>query len=394
MSKIKIKQTGFTLVELLVAIVLGLLLTAAIIQSYLGTKRTFSLNDGISRIQESARFSFYFLSRDIRNAGDSSCLSRIRNKIDGDADVFVSHIAPVFGWNANGSQTGSTVTLTGTTGAVSNWTGFTANLPTQLTGRVISGSDVLSFKAFEKLDVKISSGTTNNEVLTTAGNHDLEAGSVLVAGNCWQADLFQNTLAGGNQLSGETGAQTPGNRALASATAAKWEDNYGPEDSVFALQRTIYYIGEGSGRDINGNALPSLFRYQTSQATIPTITAGNSQELVEGVESMQVLYGVDTNADLSPNNYVSANQVGDFNNVVSVRVGLLLRSTNNVTDSDTTRTDDYTLLDEITITHPDDRILRYAVNTTIKLRNRALTAGLETFSCDVTADTDDTPDCT
>lgn len=384
MLQIKFKQTGFTLVELMISIVLGLLLTAAVIQSYLGTKQTYRMNDGISRIQENARFSLYFLSKDLRNAGQSSCISRVRNKLDADADDYLSFKSAVTGWDATNTQSGQTFTLTGNTAADNQWKN--GGLPTYLSGKVIAGSDVLSFKNYTPLDVNIDSNQPSANQIGTVGAHGIEAGSILLVGNCWQTELFQSrSAATSTSLTAPNGSGDPGNRNLGSAP---WLRTYTPQDSVFGLQKTIYYIGTGA------SGLPALFRYQTYAAQIAN--TNDAQELVEGVESMQIFYGEDTDAILDgfPNLYVSADQVGNWDNIVSVRIGLLLRSTNNVTDID--QGGNYTLLDGITLTHSDDdNILRYSVNSTIKLRNSGLNADLAYYVCDATADTsDDTPECT
>ena len=59
---------GFSMVELMVAVVLGLLLTAAVLQTFVSLKRTYEFQEEFSRIQENGRFGIEFLSRDIRNA--------------------------------------------------------------------------------------------------------------------------------------------------------------------------------------------------------------------------------------------------------------------------------------------------------------------------------------
>ena len=51
--------------------------------------------------------------------------------------------------------------------------------------------------------------------------------------------------------------------------------------------------------------------------------------MVEGVEDMQILYGEDTDADNVANRYVPSDEVGSMENVVSVRISLLLRSVEN-----------------------------------------------------------------
>ena len=52
----------------------------------------------------------------------------------------------------------------------------------------------------------------------------------------------------------------------------------------------------------------------------------NNLELIEGIEDMQILYGEDTNADNTPDYYVSAGNISDMNKVVSIRVVLTVRS--------------------------------------------------------------------
>lgn len=54
-----------------------------------------------------------------------------------------------------------------------------------------------------------------------------------------------------------------------------------------------------------------------------------SQELIEGVQDMQIFYGEDTNGDRIVDQYVDANAVADWANVLSVRVNLLLVSLEN-----------------------------------------------------------------
>jgi hypothetical protein len=76
--------------------------------------------------------------------------------------------------------------------------------------------------------------------------------------------------------------------------------------------------------DSNSN-IPALWRYDSVSAS--------AQERVEGVERMQVLYGIDTDttANYVPNYYADAGTVAtaDWNKVVSVRVTLLLVSIDN-----------------------------------------------------------------
>lgn len=56
------------------------------------------------------------------------------------------------------------------------------------------------------------------------------------------------------------------------------------------------------------------------------MAAGSTAPLVEGVDNMQILYGQDTDDDGVPNRYRPAAAVTDWDDVISVRVALLLNS--------------------------------------------------------------------
>ena len=64
---------GFSLVELMVAMLISLLLGAAAISVFLSNKRIYTATEGLGRIQESARIAFELMSRDIRGAGGNPC---------------------------------------------------------------------------------------------------------------------------------------------------------------------------------------------------------------------------------------------------------------------------------------------------------------------------------
>ena len=62
-------QQGLSLVELMVAIALGLFLSWGAIQAFLSGKQTYSTQQALSRIQENARLVQDFLGFDIRSDG-------------------------------------------------------------------------------------------------------------------------------------------------------------------------------------------------------------------------------------------------------------------------------------------------------------------------------------
>ena len=74
-------STGFTLVELLVSVAIGLFLVAVVGGVYLSSKGSFNYQDAMSRLQENSRFAMERMARDIRMAGYNGCgnLSKVAN---------------------------------------------------------------------------------------------------------------------------------------------------------------------------------------------------------------------------------------------------------------------------------------------------------------------------
>ena len=66
---LKRKQLGLSLVELMVAMVLGLLITAGVTQLFLTNRLTANLQQGLASVQEQGRFAVDFLSREMMAAG-------------------------------------------------------------------------------------------------------------------------------------------------------------------------------------------------------------------------------------------------------------------------------------------------------------------------------------
>lgn len=69
---------GFTLIELMIALVLGLVVTGAAISAFLSSKQVYATTESLGRIQENARVAFELLARDIREAGGNACSSSLQ----------------------------------------------------------------------------------------------------------------------------------------------------------------------------------------------------------------------------------------------------------------------------------------------------------------------------
>jgi type IV pilus assembly protein PilW len=86
---------GFSLIELMVAMVLGLIVLGAAIAVFQSNQRSYRSNEGLNRVQEGARVAYEMMSRDIRSAGTSACTDE--GQVLGTDANSVDYRAPVTG---------------------------------------------------------------------------------------------------------------------------------------------------------------------------------------------------------------------------------------------------------------------------------------------------------
>ena len=87
---------GFSLIELMIAMVLGILVMGAAFAVFMSNQNTYRANEGLNRIQESARTAVELMSRDIRAAGGSAC-SNLATMETSDAESLLLDRTPIFG---------------------------------------------------------------------------------------------------------------------------------------------------------------------------------------------------------------------------------------------------------------------------------------------------------
>jgi type IV pilus assembly protein PilW len=111
--------------------------------------------------------------------------------------------------------------------------------------------------------------------------------------------------------------------------------------------------------DIDQNTLRCTTNNET-QGTIKT------EKLVDNIENMQILYGIDTDGNNYANHYINATSVTTWEKVTSIRIALLLKATHQVYNLTDTRN---ITLNDITLPAPNDRFMRMKSVSTISLRN-------------------------
>ncbi len=334
------RQSGLSMVEILVALVISLFLLAGVVQVYTGNKAAYTFTDTIGRIQENGRFALDTMTQDLRMAGFYGCaifdpedMSNITNNLDPngvnyDPNVY-SFDNPINGTENDGMNGSDSITL--------------------------SGAKPGQYNVKPPYNV-----STSANIFITA-NTTVQPDDIVMISNCRGADIFQvtNTTQSGaaNNMSvvhntgvGEPGNYNPDN--CPGANAHCLSQTYGSDAALFRLQSVTYSIAPAA----SGSGEPALWRTENN---------GAGEELVEGIEEMQVLYGLDTDDDDFPNRYVTSANVPVMTDVMSVRLMLLVRSANDfVAEAPQTYT-----FNGATVT-PNDRRLRQVFTTTIALRNR------------------------
>ena len=176
-------------------------------------------------------------------------------------------------------------------------------------------------------------GSTDTSITLVNNPDQLSADDMVMISDCQSSNIFRtsavNDSAGNTSLTFGASVNTQGN--LTETFEGTGELASTPL-RVMRFISTAYFVAP-SGRTTGAGApIFSLFSLDTSTNPI-----GAPIELVEGVENIQILYG-----ELIPSSgnirYVTANNVGQMNNVVSVQIGVLIATPNQVANSNDERT--------------------------------------------------------
>lgn len=364
-------QDGIGLVELMIAMVLGLLLVAGAIQIFASSKTAYLTDQGLANAQESARFAIRMLTRDVRMAGFTGCVESPNVLLNPAGNNYSETIfdvnQPVGGWNASGTAPGDDYTITTldpTTASASDWSDSEGDdLYGALADRVVPGTDVLVVKRIgPKLDIQVTgTNPANSAAVNTSDTTDINQNQiVMITQGCQHADIAQkrNNTNSSSVSRGNGSSTNPGPGNINS----DWSTSYGGSAEIRRFMSTAYFVGESA------NDEPALYRTSFDGANGSATTPSSFEEMVPGVETMQVLYGEDTDDDGVPNQYRPANAVSDPETVVAVRLDLIIRTEKEI--GGFVDNGPFALSGGTNITTGADRRMRYVVSTTVDLRNK------------------------
>lgn len=354
------RKKGFTLVELMIAMVLGLILVAGVIQIFISNKQAYRVTDAHSKLQDNTRFALDVLSRDVRSAGFNGCRA-IENK---NVNIIADAPAPT---NINASSV-----ITGSNATTTNWT---PNISSSL-GAVVVGTDVITVQRGESCGGNLtnSANTTGNIRIRFPNNCSVDTGDTFMISDCTDAHVFRATSVSlngagtkqriahddGGGLSNQSNKFCKRYQSSDPTECESGEEKiYDFDSELLVFNSVTYFIRLG----VNGQRALWLFDNNS-----PAVNGSNPIELIEGIEDMQIVYGRDTDDDDIVDAYHDAEVIqtnGQWDKVIGARISLLAQTQEqNLTTANQTVT-----FNGGNVTATEGR-LRRVFTTTIGVRNR------------------------
>lgn len=339
-----LRSRGLSLIELLVAVALGGILMGGAISLFVNNRATYEITNDMARLQENARFALQILTEDVRMAGYNGCINDF-TKVNDNVTTVLTGVNEgdlasfAHGVEAFESSEAQWLPL----GQVRDSATYAANSD-GITVRYFGG-DRSKDAPPDPADAAVNNEVVNkspddasesNPVLAV---RDLDftpapvAGQLFAVGDCGSSDVFTIDGFGNLTIDGEN---------YGTITASGLQRSYDSLHRALVAPAVAvrYFVAN------NDNGIPSLFRASLAQATPAAAEA--PEELVDGVESLQLLYGVDSDQDGLPNAFLSAGDSipdpadptrtvelldrNDFLSVVAVKIALLMRTVDEFGD--------------------------------------------------------------
>ena len=302
------RQAGLTLVELMVATTLSLVLLAGVLLVFTANKATYQMQNGLGTLQENGRYAMRQIAADLQLAGFGGCLSP---HLDPRVVILANSPPPYLANFTTGEffdgRNDETATHTYGGRAMYNGPDYDAD---GTDGD--NGTDSIEIRGPLRSDVRFVTG----EILTTSTVDVIGTGSgfatdeYLMIADCAGADIFRATSVA------ESGGETQIGHAATSNSQAGLSRRYGADSVVMEFATHTYFIGDTGRTNSYNQPITALYRFDGT----------NSQELVDGVEDLQIQFALDTDGNGVVDNYQDPDCVTDSSEVMAVSVSLLLNS--------------------------------------------------------------------
>jgi len=279
------RSQGFSLVELMVALVITLILTAGIAQVFLGSKKSFVIQETLGRMQENGRYAIDAISADVRRAGYWG----------GNADI-----TAIEDYTPGGVLNGNNI-------ATDNGTCTNVDWARMLTHRIFGKNDSRANYTC------LPSDTTHmGDILVVRYAAPWVLGGITTPSPLANHYYIRSSLFAGRLFQGKDEAAYPIPGAAVTRTSE--------------LISRAYFMHISDNSDASkcqgSGAVPSLYRLSLINGALA------SEEIAYGVDNFQVQYGLDTDGDDSVDNYVDAQVATDpsWGQVIAARVWLSVRA--------------------------------------------------------------------
>lgn len=285
----KKQQTGLSLIELMIGIVLSSVIIAGIIQVFLANRQSFTITEGLARIQDNGRFAMDYIGNVVRTSGSFGCAELETSGFNSTVgDVDVTNLAAILGVVAGEAA------VAGSEGAAA-----------------FGDPDEITFLQVLNNAAEVDTAAVTDEVLNLNAGGNFEPNDLLYVSNCSRGDYFS---------AGPDTADTAIDVAAAIALGFRF-DEYQTLDDVHIVEevRTVAFSVDTDTNELGVN-----------------INGAGAQPIIDGIENIQFSFGVDTSGnDGIPEFYTNELEDVDRSEVVSIKVSVLavsnLAGTANVT---------------------------------------------------------------
>lgn len=357
------REAGVTLVEMMVAVTVSLVLLAGIAQIFATNSDTARFSRSLARLQESGRFALDEMATEIRMAGFLGCRAAgttINLGLTGTGAGF-DPLVGLQGWEAADTAYGEAPGLNADGATVEvddgDWATSAGAAPLE-NFAALPGSDIVRTWRAEAEATGVEA--VGASAVDVALSSSLAEGDLVTLADCQRVDVLRVCAAevGTTQveLDFADGDGCPSD-GVRNATPVTVTSTVG--GTARRLTGSVYYIGK---RDDDASAPPALFRRRLRGDGTP----GPAEELVQDVENLQLVYGVDNDGDRELDEYLAADEVADWTTVLAVRVELLLTSSERGL-ADAGQSIRFNGTDDV---QPGDTRLRQSMSSTVTLRNR------------------------
>jgi type IV pilus assembly protein PilW len=359
----KHRHAGFGLVELMIAMALGLFVVAGVLVVFIAQRQVYQSSNSQSLIQDADNAISAIITPVVRGAGFTGCAS-----LAGGVKAYPSATNTTLTFNTTSPVQGfdsKTIPSPLIDGAANDTsaTDWAPSLDTSFVsaGGVAPGSDVLVLIGAPPgaAPVGVTSFGTNTITLNTSLSTSTltfapPPPQMVAVSDCGKSSIFQVNSVAGTTLSYATG---PNGTPL-----------YPVSSQVIPIQQTAFFVAQGNAGQ------SALFE------TVMTIPAGGTAanavwskpvEIAPGVLNMQVLYGVaNGGVSTAATSYVTAANVTNWTLVNTVKLGFLIEG--NASSSTASNNQTTFPLFSSTLTVPADSRLRHTFFMTANIRNTTL----------------------